>query len=146
MKLTDFLNRKQLLITTEAIKEAEDRTSGEIKIHIENHCNVDVIERAKEVFFLLQMQNTEERNGVLIYIAFLDKKIAIIGDEGINCITPDDYWENEVNILVQYFKEKKFSDGIISTIHAIGEKLLKYFPIQENDINELSDEISYYNN
>lgn len=146
MKASKFFTKKQKKSIINAIAEAEVETSGEVKVHVENHCQVDVMDRAKEVFIELQLNKTEQRNGILIYIALVDKKVAILGDEGIDKVTPDNFWETELESLKQYFKEGKFTDGIISVINDIAIKLKEFFPYLSNDINELSDEISFYDN
>jgi uncharacterized membrane protein len=146
MDPSKFFTKKQKKKILKAIYEAENRTSGEIKLHIENHCDHDLIERAIEVFHFLQIYDTERSNGILIYMALEDKKVAIIGDEGINKVTPEDYWEKEVNMLLTYFKKEKFDLGILEVIERVGEKLKDFFPVEPNDLNELSDEISYFNN
>lgn len=140
-----FTKRQKLKIRT-AIQEAENCTSGEIRLHIENRCQQNPIDRAKEVFFDLQMDMTEERNGILIYIAIADKKMAIIGDEGIDKVTSEDYWQSELDLLLTHFKQSDYVNGLTKVINNMGEKLKVYFPIKPNDINELSDEISFFNN
>nr|WP_321406602.1 TPM domain-containing protein [uncultured Carboxylicivirga sp.] len=141
-----FFNKQQKLAIQNAIHESECKTSGEIRVHIENHCETELINRATEVFHVLQMHETERRNGVLIYLALDDKKVAIIGDQGINEVTPEDYWQNEVADILNHFTKGEFDIGIIQAIQKIGDKLIEFFPIEKNDINELSDEISFYNN
>ena len=85
-----FFNSKKLFTEEEskaivsAIAEAEDKTSGEIRLHVEPNCKGEVLDRAAEVFFKLGMDKTKDSNGVLIYVAHEDHKFAIIGDKGIN--------------------------------------------------------------
>jgi len=146
MNPAKFFNQKQKMAIQNAIHDSESKTSGEIRVHIENHCETDLLDRATEVFHVLQMHETERRNGVLIYLALEDKKVAIIGDEGINEVTPDDYWKNEIDGILNHFKDGEFDIGIIQAINKIGDKLIEFFPIETNDVNELSDEISFYNN
>lgn len=126
-----------------AIKKAEKNTSGEIRVHIEAHCKKDSVQRAIEVFHQLEMQKTALRNGVLIYVAILDKTFAIIGDEGINNKVPADFWETTKEAMVEHFKREKIVEGIIEGITLAGEKLKAFFPYQRNDQNELSDEVSF---
>jgi len=127
----------------EAIARAELNTSGEIRLHVENHCKGDVLDCAAAWFDKLKMQKTEKRNGVLFYIAVKDHQFAILGDAGINAVTPDDFWDNIKEEMVQYFKENRFADGLVKGITMAGEQLKKHFPYQSDDINELSDEISF---
>jgi uncharacterized membrane protein len=127
-----------------AIKEAEIKTSGEIQVHIENHCQGDVMDRAAEVFETLKMYQTKERNGVLIYLAVLDHKFAILGDAGINSVVPPDFWETTKDLMLDQFKAGNFAQGLIVGITKVGEQLGDHFPYDaESDKNELSDEISF---
>lgn len=126
-----------------AIKEAELNTSGEIRVHIESRCKINELDRAAHVFSILKMHKTALRNGVLIYIAFKDKKFAILGDAGINAVVPEDFWNSTLDKMRLQFVNGKFADGIIAAITSAGEKLKAYFPHQSDDINELSDDISF---
>jgi uncharacterized membrane protein len=88
------------------------------------------------------MHQTELRNGVLIYVSFSDRKLAIIGDKGIHELVPTDFWESTRNKMIAEFKENHFAAGIIAAIQEAGIQLRTYFPYMENDQNELSNEIS----
>lgn len=128
----------------EAIQSAELRTSGEIQVHIENHCKGDVMDRAAEVFETLKMYQTKERNGVLVYLAVKDHKFAIIGDAGINSVVPKDFWEKCKDLMAEQFRQGNFTKGLIAGIHQAGEQLRTHFPYDaKSDQNELSDEISF---
>ena len=127
-----------------AIQSAETRTSGEIQVHIENHCTGDVLDRAAEVFETLKMYQTKDRNGVLFYLAVLDHKFAILGDAGINAVVPTNFWEKIKEQMAAQFRQRKFSQGLIEGIHLAGEQLGSHFPYNESgDKNELSDEVSF---
>ena len=126
-----------------AIKQAEKDTSGEIRVHIENHCKIDVLDRAADVFAQLKMHKTEQRNGVLIYVALLDHKSAILGDAGINAKVPADFWDSIMKNMIEKFKKGQIAEGICEAIIAAGEQLKTYFPYQADDKNELPDEISF---
>jgi uncharacterized membrane protein len=145
-KASRFFDKAQKEQIRRSIQEAERMTSGEIRVHIENRCEIELMDRVKEVFYLLQIHETDHKNGVLIYVALQDKKVAIVGDEGIDELTPEDFWDKEVEVLVDYFTKKDFTNGLAEVIRRIGEKLKTHFPYQSNDINELSDEISFYDN
>lgn len=127
-----------------AIQSAEIRTSGEIQVHIENHCKGNVLDRAAEVFETLKMYQTKDRNGVLIYLAVLDHKFAILGDKGINSVVPKDFWESTKELMTSYFRQGKFTQGLIEGIHLAGDQLGAHFPYDNTgDTNELSDEVSF---
>lgn len=129
---------------TAAIQSAETRTSGEIQVHIENHCKGDVLDRAAEIFETLKMYQTQDRSGVLIYLAILDHKFAILGDKGINARVPGDFWESTKELMVSYFRHGKFTQGLIEGIHLAGDQLGAHFPYDPSgDKNELSDEVSF---
>ncbi len=125
-----------------AIGQAEKNTSGEIRVHIEKETSMAPIDRAVEVFHQLQMEQTQERNGVLIYLAVASKQFAICGDEGIDKKVADDFWDTTKDIMLAHFKNGNFKQGLIDGILKAGEQLKTHFPHQENDINELSNEIS----
>ena len=126
-----------------AIKQAEKDTSGEIRVHIENHSKIDVLDRAADVFARLNMHKTAQRNGVLIYVALLDHKSAILGDAGINAKVPSDFWDSIMKNMIGKFKEGTITEGICEAVVTAGEQLKAYFPYQADDVNELPDEISF---
>ena len=138
-----FSSSDKLRIVT-AIQEAEKQTSGEIQVHIERHCSIDVMDRAAEVFETLKMHMTKERNGVLFYLAVEDHQFAVLGDSGINQVVPENFWEKIKDEMVSLFKQKAFTDGLIKGISLCGKELKTHFPFdQKGDMNELPDEISF---
>ncbi|NQV52182.1 MAG: DUF5130 family protein [Flavobacteriales bacterium] len=126
-----------------AIADAENNTSGEVRIHIERKCKKEPYAEAIEVFEKLGMTKTEQRNGVLILVALDDHKFAIIGDAGINEKVPKGFWDETKELMIAHFKEGRIVDGIIEGISDAGQQLKQYFPYQKDDINELKDDISY---
>ena len=138
-----FFSKEEQQKIVAAIKEAELNTSGEIRVHIENHCKEEALERAAEVFYDLKMNRTAARNGILFYLAVKDHKFAVIGDEGINKKVEHDFWNDIKDQMIFNFKENKFADGLVAGILKCGERLKEYFPYQSDDVNELSDEISF---
>ncbi|MBE7176133.1 MAG: TPM domain-containing protein [Mucilaginibacter polytrichastri] len=142
MPATLFTHEEQALIKT-AIENAERRTSGEIRVSIDRTCSEDVLDRAAYYFVKLNMQHTRQRNGVLIYVAAVDRKFAIIGDSGINKVVPADFWDTTRNAMLTHFKVGDIAHGIITGIEKAGEQLRKFFPYQFNDENELPDDIAF---
>lgn len=141
-RVEDFLTAEEEQQIVFAILEAEKNTSGEIRVHIEAHTRLDPIERAKEIFYKLKMDNTKQENGVLIYVAVHDRKFAIYGDRGIDKVVPDDFWDSTKNAIQEEFKKGNFMQGIIDGILMAGKELQAHFPWQQGDRNELSDEVS----
>lgn len=138
-----FFSKEEQNEIVEAIKEAENKTSGEIRVHLENKCKGEALDRAANLFAKLGMHKTELRNGVLVYLATEDHKFCIIGDAGINAKVESDFWEDITAKTLACFKEGDFSKGLISAIKNSGEKLVSYFPVADDDVNELSDDISF---
>jgi len=143
MRPVDHFTKEQQEMIVEAIKQAEHNTSGEIRVHIEKKCKIDVLDRAANVFAMLKMHKTELRNGVLFYLSLEDRKFAILGDAGINAKVPDNFWDSVKEAVLEQFKQGNQAEGLIKGILMAGEKLKTHFPYQKNDINELSDEISF---
>jgi len=141
-KIEDFFSSHQEQMLIQSIRVAEKNTSGEIRIHIEEETSKDPLERALEVFYHLNMEKTDLRNGVLIYIAVQSKKFAIVGDEGINNKVPDNFWDSEKELLFAHFSKGEFREGLELAILEVGKKLKEFFPYQSDDMNELSNEIS----
>ncbi len=143
MSVYHFFTDEQKKQITDAIKSAELNTSGEIRLHVEGSCKGDVLDCAAYWFEKLDMHKTAARNGVLFYLSVNDHKFAILGDAGINAKVPDDFWEKIKEHMLGKFKEGLFADGLSEGIMMAGEQLKTHFPYQKDDVNELSDEISF---
>ncbi|NPA36037.1 MAG: TPM domain-containing protein [Chlorobi bacterium] len=141
--MKDFLSEEDKKKIVDAIKEAELNTSGEIRVHIESHCKGNVLDRAAYIFKKLKMHKTAQRNGVLFYLAYKDRKFAILGDAGINSKVPKDFWDKIKENMAAKFKEGKFTEGLAEAIIESGNQLKTHFPYHSDDINELSDDISF---
>lgn len=141
-KVEDFLSPEEENEIVQAISQAERNTSGEIRVHIEDHTEKPPLERAQEVFNFLGMDNTSMRNGVLFYVGVSDHAFAIIGDEGIHKMVEEDFWDCTKDTVISHFKENKYKEGLVSGILRAGERLKQYFPFEKDDTNELSNEIS----
>lgn len=134
--------QKQII---DAIRRAEQATSGEIRVHIESHCSSpDPVQRAIEVFHHLGMHETKLRNGVLFYLAHTDHKFAIVGDQGINRQVPGDFWQSTKDLMRGYFVQAQYVEGLRQGINRAGQQLKHYFPYDgATDTNELPDDISF---
>ena len=141
-KVEEFLTKAEEQEIVEAIGIAEKNTSGEIRVHIEKENTIAPLDRAMEVFRNLNMENTQERNGVIIYVAVKSKNFAIYGDKGINEKVADDFWDSTKDVMQNHFKNGNFKQGLIDGILKAGEQLKTHFPYQDNDKDELSNEIS----
>lgn len=142
--LEDYFNKDEKALISQRIQDAEKKTSGEIRVYFERKTgDLPPEERAVEIFSLLKMDKTELRNGVLFYIAFDDRKYAIIGDKGIHERVHAGFWEEISAVMRDNFARGEFITGLSHGIEEIGEQLRKYFPTAENDVNELPNEIAF---
>lgn len=141
-KVEDFLTKAEEAQVVEAIRLAEKNTSGEIRVHLEKKTSIAPITRAVEVFHELKMNQTNLRNGVIIYVAVKSKQFAIYGDQGINEKVSEDFWNCTKEIMVTHFKEGNNVMALVDGIQNAGQQLQKHFPFEDNDTNELSNEIS----
>lgn len=139
----NFFNDQEQQLLIDAIAKAERKTSGEIRVHIENFSLGSELKSAEKIFKKLKMYETKERNGVLIYIATLSRKIAVVGDQGIHQKLGDAFWEKLVADLIRQFKADKKAEALAACIVECGEQLGKFFPRTGDDKDELSNTISY---
>jgi len=137
-----FTSKDQELITS-AIQSAENETSGEIRVHLEKSCVGNVLDRAAQVFENLAMHKTKLRNGVLIYLAYEDRKFAILGDAGINSAVPENFWDDIKIRMQSRFRSGHFVEGLCEGVEMAGKQLKSNFPRQGDDVNELPDKISF---
>lgn len=138
----NFFTKEDEARIVAAVKDAENRTSGEIRVHLENHAKEPNLQHAQKVFEKVGMTKTELRNGVLFYLAVQDHQFSIIGDKGINEVTPDDFWDKIRDTMQEQFKKGDFAEGLVRGIEMAGKALKAYFPVGDDDINELPDKIS----
>jgi len=138
----DFLSVQEEQEIVLAIRQAEQNTSGEIRVHIEATASISHYNRALEVFRMLKMFNTKQQNAVLIYVAVEDHKFVIYGDKGIDEVVPLNFWDATRNTMQEQFKKGSFKQGIIDGVIKAGQELKAHFPWKVDDEDELSNEIS----
>jgi uncharacterized membrane protein len=148
-KIEAFLTPNEEAEIIEAIRLAEQNTSGEIRVHLEatstpsnSKTKIDVLDRAAQVFDILHMGNTKLSNGVLIYVAVEDRELVIMGDKGINNLVEPDFWESTKDAIISKFKNAEIALGLVDGILKAGQQLKKHFPYKKGDSNELPNEIS----
>jgi uncharacterized membrane protein len=138
-----LLGDEDLASVSRAIARAEAETSGEIRVHLEQWLPAgDPLARARQVFTELGMQRTRERNAVLIYLAFADRHLAIVGDEGIHASAGAGYWDQLRDLLVERLREGRVRDALVEAVTEVGRTLKAHFPRRPDDTNELSDRVS----
>lgn len=138
-----FSDEEQRLIVS-AIRNAERCTSGEVRVYVESRCKyMDALDRAIELFAQMGMQATDERNGVLVYVAIKDHQLAVFGDEGIHRKVGNEYWNRELMKMIRDFNREDYARGIAGCVEDIGQALQQFFPYTDTDKNELSDDIEF---
>ena len=151
MKLFPWKKRKPLFneedsrLIVKAIRHAEQRTSGEVRVFVESRCSwVNALDRAAEVFFTLKMDKTEQHNAMLVYVALKDRQVAVFGDSGIHQKVGEAYWNNVVTEMLESFNTDNYAKGIADCVIQLGEALKTHFSFErETDKNELPDEIVF---
>lgn len=143
MSSSKLISKEEQSAIITSIEAAELKTSGEIRVHIENTCKGDPVSRAVYIFNKLKMYETAERNGVLVYLALKSRKFSIIGDNGINIKVPDGFWDEVKATMAQHLQSGDIAKGVCSAVELTGLKLGEFFPRNDNDINEQSNEISF---
>lgn len=141
----EFFTHSEQEAIVAAIKEAEVQTSGEVRVYVESRCRfVDPLDRAAEVFWALKMDQTEQRNAVLVYLAVVDHQVAIMGDEGIHQKVGDEFWRTEVSKMITQFRKQHYAEALVQVIKDAGEALKTHFPYdRQTDKNELPDDIIF---
>jgi uncharacterized membrane protein len=127
------------------IRDAEKQTSGEVRLYIENKCRfVDPLDRAAEIFLQLKMNETANRNAVLVYVAKKHRQLAVFADEGIYKKAGTAFWDNAVLVMLKEFKKENYAEGLVEVIQKIGDSLKTHFPYDAaTDKNELPDDIVF---
>ena len=143
MALADFIPNEGQRRIADAITAAERHTTGEICVHVTPRCRGNVMKRAVKTFNRLHLYTTKRRNAVLIFIAYDDRKLAILGDTAIHEAVPEGLWDGEVEELTNYLKAGRPVDGLCAIIARMGERLSEYFPGERDDENELSNEVTF---
>ena len=139
----DFFSTHEKQQIVNAIRDAEQQTSGEIRVYVESHCRyVDPLDRAAEVFWMLKMDQTKAHNAVLVYVAIKDKQLALYGDKGIHEKVGDHYWREKTTLILSHMKSGPYADAISKIVFDLGEALRLHFPFDRGtDKNELPDDI-----
>ena len=132
-----------LAALVQAVTEAEQMTSAEIRVHLDHRCQGDALARAVKLFERLDMHRTRLRNGVLIYVAVEDRKLAVIGDTGIHEHVGGTFWQRLVAATLDHLRQARPRDGLVEAVRDVGAVLRVHFPRDPEDRNELSDEVSF---
>ena len=136
-----FLHHEENRQIEDAIASAEKTTSAEIKVVVVRHCWTDIKTKAASIFRKHQLDRTALRNCVLILLVTTNHEFLIYGDEGIHQKVGQGFWDDVRDEMTSLFKQDRFGDGLAVAVQRIGEKLEHFFPRQDDDVNEVSDEV-----
>jgi uncharacterized membrane protein len=144
MKAGEFIERLDDARVVAAIKDAEERSRGEVRVHVAEGPVADARAAARADFPRLGMTETAERNGVLILVAPESRCYAVVGDEGIDQRCGEGFWGSVVEAMHEDFQADRFTEGIVTAVTRVGDELARHFPRRpgETDRNELPDAIS----
>ncbi len=142
MKARSFLNRLDHDRVLAAIRAAEQRSRGEIRVHVAGKSVDDPQRAAAALFEKLGMTATAERNGVLIFVAPASQRFAVVGDKGIHEKCGAGFWQDVASAMEEDFRAGRFTDGIVKGVTRAGDALAAHFPRTGPDVNELSDDVS----
>jgi uncharacterized membrane protein len=126
-----------------AIKDAERKTSAEVKVVLARHCWGSIKRKARKIFGELGLDRTEQRNCVLLLLIVSNREFLIYGDQGIHEKVGQGFWDDVCRQMLDAFRQNQFADGICQGVRLVGEKLAQHFPHQRDDVNEISNEIVY---
>lgn len=142
VEIEDWLTPDELVRVRDAVRMAEKGTSGELRVHLDVAIMDDVLDHAAWVFKHLGMDQTRQRNGVLLYVSVPGHQVAVIGDLAIHARLGDVYWQEVLDTVLGHFRQDRFCEGLCAGVRMLGEKLRTHFPYERDDTNELSDEVS----
>jgi len=143
MRTKQFLSKLEHDRITSAIREAESKSSGEIRVFIQRgKLDADPLTVAQKKFLRLGMHKTRERNAALIFVAPRAHKFAIVGDKAIHEKCGEEFWQRVVEGMRTHFQHEKFSHALVGAIEEIGNLLAEHFPKMSTNPNELSDEVA----
>lgn len=143
--MSDMLTTAEQAQIQQSIATAELKTTGEIRVHIERKCSTDPLVKATKLFVSMGMDKTINRNAALIYLATEDHKVAIVGDVELNKVVPSHFWDDECALMISHFKQGKLVTGLCAGIEEVGKELAMFFPAENDEINELTNDISFGN-
>jgi uncharacterized membrane protein len=142
MRTKEFLSKVEHDRIVHAIREAESKTSGEIRVYVQRgKLSGDPLTAAQKKFHQLGMHKTREQNAVLIFVAPRAHKFAVVGDKAIHEKCGDEFWQRIVEGMRAHFQNEKFSHALIEAIKEIGKLLAAHFPKTPGNANEVPDEI-----
>ncbi|MBI3852946.1 MAG: TPM domain-containing protein [Verrucomicrobia bacterium] len=142
MRAQEFLNQLQHDDIVAAIRKAEGKTSGEIRVLVSHKKLVDPMAAAQRAFLRMGMTKTKRKNAVLIFVAPRSRNFAIIGDQGVHSRCGDAFWRGVRDEMTTHFRKAEFTQAILHGIRKAGDLLAQHFPRRPDDRNELSEEVA----
>ena len=141
MKPRDFIHALDAKAIEAAIQQAEQKTSGEIRVVVSRKSVDDPVATARAEFVRQGMTRTRQRNAVLLFIAPASQGFALIGDEGVHARCGDAFWTEVAATMQKNFRDGRYTAALLEGIARSGSLLAEHFPRADGDINELSDRV-----
>ncbi len=146
--LYDYFSDDDFLTISNKIKEMEKITAGEIRVSIKEEKSFlkrsrDIRLLAEEEFHNLKMDETRDKTGILLFLLLKHRQFYILADSGINEKVEQSTWDDIRDEMQLLFKDGHYTEGIVLGLGKVGEILGKYFPIKEDDTNELSNKVAF---
>lgn len=141
--MSNFLTEQQMASLVEAIRTAEDHSTGEIRVHIDSNTESNNAEVAFEVFNTLCKDQTAEKNAVLYHVNFEQRYLTIIGDEGIHDKVHQIFWDNMHDYITSEFARGNYAGALQNAILETGLELKRHFPVSGDNINELPNDLTF---
>jgi uncharacterized membrane protein len=140
-KLMESVDTKRI---EDAIRAAEQRTSGEVRVSVSRLFWGDVEKAAQKAFERMGMIQTKQRNAVLFFVVPSRRKFAVLGDIGIHERVGQEFWHRIVDVVAERFRSADFTGGLVKGIELVGEQLASHFPYDAgSDKNELPDSVDF---
>ena len=144
-KLYRAFPKRLLRKIEDEIKRTEANHNGQIRFVAEHALDIwplfagmSARERALDVFSMLRIWDTEQNNGVLIYLLLADRDVEIVADRGIHRRSGEEVWEGICREMEAAFREGRYEEGVLNGIKRVGAELERHFPSAHAG-NELPD-------
>jgi uncharacterized membrane protein len=143
-KTTDFMTHDEFDRVAETVREAERKTSGEIRVIIVSDFEKGVKtarEQAIHEFYRNGMDKTRDKTGVLILLVLERRAVEVLADQGINEKVESGTWDKVVSAVSQGIKQGRRCEAVCNAVREVGDTLALYFPRREDDTDELPDTV-----
>ena len=112
----------------QAIRDAEEGSTGDIVLLITHKKVEDPLAEANKTFQKLNLNAASDKNSVLILLAPESRKFAFVSGPALHEKVGHAWWNGITSILSQHFKEKRYNEGLLAALEKVGSALKTHFP------------------